>query len=51
MYARLIMELDSNEINYRNSSNLQGVIMENIASEYAEELHKSQLNPYSGKRV
>ena len=47
MYARLIMELDSNEINYRNSSNLQGVIMENIASEYAEELHKSQLNPYS----
>ena len=30
MYAELQMELETKEINYRQSSNLQGVIMENI---------------------
>ena len=31
MYAELQMELETKEINYRQSSNLQGVIMENIS--------------------
>ena len=35
MYAELQMELETKEINYRQSSNLQGVIMENISPEYA----------------
>lgn len=47
MLAQLKMEFDNNLINYRMTSNLQGVIFENIDSEYAEELHKSQLHPYS----
>ena len=34
MYAELQMELETKEINYRQSSNLQGVIMENISPEY-----------------
>ena len=47
MYAELKVEFDSNEINFQQSSNLQGVLMENISSEYAEKLHGNQLNPYS----
>lgn len=47
MYAELRMELDLAEINFRQSSNLQGVIMETIAPEYACKLHGNQLNPYS----
>lgn len=47
MYAELRMELECDGLNYRQSSNLQGVIMENIAREYAEKLHGSSLNPYS----
>ena len=47
MYAELQMELETKEINYRQSSNLQGVIMENISPEYAARLHGNQLNPYS----
>lgn len=47
MYAELRLELESNEINYRHSSNLQGVIMETIDSRYADELHGNQINPYS----
>ena len=39
MYAELQMELETKEINYRQSSNLQGVIMENISPEYAARLH------------
>lgn len=46
MYAELKVEFDSNEINFQQSSNLQGVLMENISSEYAEKLHGNQLNPY-----
>lgn len=44
MYAELQMELETKEINYRQSSNLQGVIMENISPEYAARLHGNQLN-------
>lgn len=47
MYAELQMELGTADISYQQSSNLQGVIMENINTEYAEILHRSQLNPYS----
>lgn len=47
MYAELRMELDSNEINFQQSSNLQGVLMEHIPTEYALKLHGNQLNPYS----
>lgn len=47
MFAELRMELDSDAINYQQSSNLQGVIMENISSDYAEKLHVTGLNPYS----
>lgn len=47
MLARLEMILGGDEVNYRNSSNLQGVIMENIDSQYAELMHQLELNPYS----
>lgn len=47
MYVELTMELEGEELNYKQSSNLQGVIMENIDENYAEELHQSSLNPYS----
>ena len=47
MYAELKLILDTEQINYRKTSNLQGVIMENIDSSYAEKLHADGLNPYS----
>ena len=47
MYARLKLQLDTKEINFQQSSNLQGIIMENIDSQYASFLHGNQLNPYS----
>ena len=48
MYAELRIELDpSVQISYQQSSNLQGVIMEQIDTEYAQKLHESKLNPYS----
>ena len=47
MYAELRMELDSKEINFQQSSNFQGVIMEAISAVYAARLHGNQLNPYS----
>lgn len=47
MYAELKIELEGEDLNYRQSSNFQGVIMENIDDEYAEVLHQSRLNPYS----
>lgn len=47
MLARLRMELDSEELNYKMSSNLQGVIYENIVSEYVGRLHENSLHPYS----
>lgn len=47
MYAELQMELASPAITFQQSSNLQGVIMENIDSDYATLLHGNQTNPYS----
>ena len=47
MVGRLELTLDSKEIDYKNSSNLQGVIMENIDNEYADILHTQGYNPYS----
>ena len=47
MYAKLRMELDSTAVNFQQSSNFQGVIMETIAPAYAARLHGNQLNPYS----
>ena len=47
MLARLELILDNEQIDYRNSSNLQGVIMENIDTGYAQALHEQALNPYS----
>lgn len=47
MYAELRMELASTEITYQQSSNLQGVLMETIDTDYAAMLHGNQTNPYS----
>ena len=47
MYAELKLELDNETLDYKQSSNLQGVIMEHIEEEYAEILHQSNLKPYS----
>ncbi|MBR6769897.1 MAG: CRISPR-associated endoribonuclease Cas6 [Lachnospiraceae bacterium] len=44
---RLIMALDQTEISYKNSSNLQGVLFEQISREYAEILHLQKRHPYS----
>lgn len=44
---RLVMRLSDAEINYKNSSNLQGVLFENISKDYAEFLHTQQRHPYS----
>ena len=43
MYVELCMEFGKTEINFQQSSNLQGVIMENISTEYAGILHGNQL--------
>ena len=47
MYAKLRIELDSSQISYQQSSNLQGVLMEQIDTAYAQKLHQYTLNPYS----
>ena len=47
MYAKLRLELDNAEIDYKQSSNYQGIIMENVDTCYAEKFHGNQLNPYS----
>lgn len=47
MLVQLKIRLENDKINYRNSSNLQGVLMEHIPIEYAERLHSQGLNPYS----
>ena len=47
MYAELELEIRSDLLTYRNSSNLQGVIMETIPEEYAALLHQGHMNPYS----
>ncbi len=48
MLAELRLKLRTNdEVNVFQSSNLHGVIMEKIDTEYAEQLHNLRLNPYS----
>lgn len=47
MYAELRMELEPDGLSFRQSSNLQGVIMENVDEAYAQQLHAGSLNPYS----
>lgn len=47
MYTQLKLELEEDEIDFKKSSNLQGVLMENIDTEYAGILHGNHLNPYS----
>lgn len=47
MYAQLKLELASDEIDFKKSSNLQGILMEHIDTVYACKLHRNQLNPYS----
>jgi CRISPR-associated endoribonuclease Cas6 len=50
MLAELRMELENPlgcQIGYYQSSNLQGVLMEQIDSDYAQFLHTQSLNPYS----
>lgn len=47
MYAELLMKLKGSTLDYRKTSNLQGIIMEHIDSEYAQKLHHNSLNPYS----
>lgn len=47
IFTQLRMELESENLNYKQSSNLQGVIYEHISSSYVDELHLQQLHPYS----
>ena len=49
MLAELKMKLDvdQRDFGYYQSSNMQGVLMEQIAPEYAERLHEQGLKPYS----
>lgn len=44
---RLELESDCSELGYYQSSNLQGVLMQHIDCDYAEQLHMQSLNPYS----
>lgn len=47
MLAQLKMEIDGDHLDYKMSSNLQGVLYETIDPEYVEELHRNRLHPYS----
>ncbi len=49
MLARLKMRLEINkkEFGYYQSSNMQGILMEQLDSEYAQQLHQQGLKPYS----
>lgn len=44
---RMRLEADSSEFGYYQSSNMQGVLMEQINQDYAEVLHEQGLKPYS----
>ena len=46
MLAELKLELNQ-KINFNQSSNLQGVLMKNISTDYAGYLHRQSINPYS----
>ena len=47
MFAKLQLELECENLTYRQSSNLHGVLMENIDTDYAGYLHSLQWNPFS----
>ena len=48
MFTQLKIELEYNEkLDYKKSSLLQGVLFENIDSEYASIMHQQNLHPYS----
>ena len=46
MLSRIILQLDG-KVDFRQSSLLQGVLMEKISPNYAEFLHQMQRHPYS----
>ncbi len=47
MLARLSILLDTEDIDYKKSSLLQGVLMERLNPAYVEFLHHQQMHPYS----
>ena len=47
MLARLRIELDTKEINYRQSSIMQGILFDKIDKDYAQTLHSQSMHPYS----
>jgi CRISPR-associated endoribonuclease Cas6 len=49
MLATMHLEIEHSEqtLNYNASSLFHGIIMERVASTYANELHESQVNPFS----
>lgn len=47
MLTRLVIELDSDQLNYFKGSVMQGALFEHIDSDYADWLHEMQIHPYS----
>ncbi len=47
MLAKLQLELNSDEISYRNASLFQGILFEHISEKYGELLHAKSMHPYS----
>ncbi len=47
MLCKLKLELYGDNLSFRKSSNLQGVLFEHIDSDYATFLHSQSINPYS----
>lgn len=47
VFTKMRMELEAESLDYKQSSNLQGVIYENISSMYVDRLHEQKLHPYS----
>lgn len=47
MLTQLVVELDSNQLNFFKGSVMQGALFEHIDSDYADWLHEMQIHPYS----
>ena len=47
MYKKLTMRLGQVDIDYRKMSLFQGVIFENVSSEFADKMHQQNYHPYS----
>lgn len=47
MLSCLTMEIEGDNLDFKKSSNLQGVLFEHIRLEYAEKMHTQGLHPYS----